>query len=77
MNVPPLVLRCVLLGGPKRTCYAHEAMREDGELDGVELSAQDALAVRAYSHANVGLFCEAGITARFHQDGAGAGKMEL
>lgn len=27
------------------TCYAHEAVREDGELDGVELGAEGAAAV--------------------------------
>lgn len=58
------------------TCDAHEAMREDGELNGVELSAEDALLVRAYSHAHVAPLCEAGLTAWFHQDGAGAGNIE-
>lgn len=46
-------------------------MGEDGELDGVELSAEDALTLRAHGHANVAPLCQAGVTARFHQDGAG------
>lgn len=74
MNVPPLF--CVLHRDLQCTCYAHEAMREDGELNGIELSAEDALTVRAYSHANIALLCQAGLTAWFHQDGASAGKIQ-
>lgn len=38
--------------GP-RTCNAHEAVREDGELDGVELGAEGAAAVGADRQADV------------------------
>lgn len=68
---------CVLRRNLQCTCYAHEAMREDGELNGVELSAEDTLTVRAHSHANVAPFCLAGLTAWLHQDGTGPGKTEL
>lgn len=55
MNIPPLfcVVLCLLHRNLQCTCDAHEAMREDGELNGVELSAEDTLTVRAYSHAHV------------------------
>lgn len=69
-------LRCVRHRSAQPTRYAHEAMGEDGELHGVELSAEDALTVRAHSHADVASLCEAGLAAGFHQDGARAGKME-
>lgn len=52
------------------TCYAHEAVGEDGELHSVELSAEDTVRVRAYSHANIAPFCQMGLTAWLHQDGA-------
>ena len=68
---------CVLHRNLRFTCYAHEAMREDGQLNGIEFSAKDALTVRAHSHAKVSPLCETGLTAWFHQDGASAGMMDL
>lgn len=58
----------------RSTCYAHEAVGEDGELNSVELSAQGAVRVRADSHANIAPFCQTGLTARLHQDGTDGGK---
>lgn len=55
------------------TCYAHEAVGEDGELHSVELSAQSAVRVGAHGHANVAPFCQTSLTAWFHQDGADGG----
>lgn len=54
--------------GP-RTCDAHEAVREDGELDGVELGAEGAAAVGTHRQADVAGFGQAGLTVGLHQDG--------
>lgn len=51
------------------TCYAHEAVREDGELDGVELGAKGAAVVGAHRQADVTRFSQAGLAVRLHQDG--------
>lgn len=58
-------------GQPPRTCDAHEAVGEDGELDGIELGADRARGPRADGDADVAEAGEAGGAARLHHDGAG------
>lgn len=48
-------------------------MGEDGELHCVELSAEGAVRVWAYRHANVTTFCQTSLTTGLHQDGADGG----
>lgn len=45
-------------------------MGEDGKLHRVELRAHCAVGVGANRHAHVTPFCQTGLTARLHQDGA-------
>ena len=56
------------------TCYAHEAVGEDGELHCVELSAEGTVTVRADRQTDVAPFCQMGLTAWLHQDGTDGGK---
>lgn len=37
----------------RSTCYAHESVGEDGELDSVELGAEDAVAVGTHGQADI------------------------
>lgn len=66
---PPEAHRPRLSPGP--TCDAHEAVGEDGELDGVEVGADGARGPRAHGDADVTEAGEAGGAARLHHDGAG------
>lgn len=54
---PAFILCYVLHRNLLCTCYAHEAVRENGELNSIELCAKDALTVRAYGHANIAPLC--------------------
>jgi len=69
VHPPP---RCGTASPP--TCDAHEAVGEDGKLDGVEVGANGARGSRADGDADVAEARQAGGAARLHHDGAaGAG----
>lgn len=61
---------------PGPTCDAHEAVGEDGELDGVEVGANRAWGPRADGDGDVAEAGEAGSAAWLHHDGAGGGGQE-
>lgn len=61
----------------RRTCNAHEAVGEDGELHSVELRAQRAVTVRAQSHTDISRFCQTSLTAGLHEDGADGKRRQI